>query len=176
MFVFKLRNFVAGENGSENEWKRGISEQKTVFGQLRTTKTKTKTASKTRENGHRKRTVNSPIVHHPIRSNICHQEIVGNIGNHLVTMPNLVLLSSQILWVECHAFPGNRVGYVLQLESVSRCLETETQSYLCNRIANFIEIPNISITCGLLLWWFSNLLAYRCMDPTILIVIGYWST
>lgn len=113
------------------------------------------------------------IVHHPIRSNICRQEIVGNIGNHLVTMPNLVPLSSQILWVECHAFPGNRVGYVLQLESVSRCLETEIQSYLCNRIANFIEIPNISVTCGLPLWWFSNLLAYRCMDPTILIVIGY---
>ena len=113
------------------------------------------------------------IVHHPIRLNICRQEIVGNIRNHLVTMPNLVPLSSQILWVECHAFLGNRVGYVLQLESVSRCLETGIQSYLCNCTTNFIEIPNISITCGLPLWWFLNLLAYRCMDPTILIVIGY---
>ena len=117
------------------------------------------------------------IVHHTTTaSNICCQEIVGNIGNHLVAMPNLMPLSSQILWVECHAFLGNRVGYVLQLESVSRCLATGILSYLCNRIANFIEIPNISVTCGLPLWWFSNLLAYRCMDPTILIVIGYWST
>ena len=111
------------------------------------------------------------IIDHPTRSNICCQEIVGNIRNHLVTMPNLVALSSQVFWIERHAFLRNRVGYVLQL-SVIGCLATGIH-YLCNRVTNFIEVPNISVTCGLPLWWFSNPLTYRRMDPTILIVIGY---
>ena len=110
------------------------------------------------------------IIHYPTRSNICCQKIVRNVGNHLVTMPNLVPLSPQILWIECHAFPRNGVGYILQ-SPVSRCLTTGSP-YLCNHVTNFIEIPNISVTCGLPLQWFLNLLGYQCMGLTVLIVVG----